>query len=289
METALVLLPTGREAGSAWDRTAFVSALTGRDELAIAGDIRGTPPERARKLLARCAHQVCGLSDGHPEAIGGLTVGDRDALLLHVRHATLGDRLSAVVTCPRAQCGEALDIDLTVGELLTAAVPDARAWHDIEVEDGGASWQVRFRLPTAADMEKAAGYAGEIEAALSMVLSLCVAQAVRSDGVSIRDLDAWPPALVDAISEAMRARDAQAEVRIAMECPACNQPFDSVLDIADYVTRELASRAGSVFREVHTLALRYHWAEREILDLPVQRRRLYLQLLAETEDEEELS
>ena len=36
-------------------------------------------------------------------------------------------------------------------------------------------------------------------------------------------------------------------------------------------------------REVHTLALRYHWSEGEILALTRPRRRRYLELLAESE------
>lgn len=35
-----------------------------------------------------------------------------------------------------------------------------------------------------------------------------------------------------------------------------------------------------LYEEVHVIALHYHWPEREILALPVSRRRRYLALLA---------
>ena len=37
-----------------------------------------------------------------------------------------------------------------------------------------------------------------------------------------------------------------------------------------------------IYREVHALALRYHWSEDEILELSRARRRLYLDLIDET-------
>ncbi|HWM92974.1 MAG TPA: hypothetical protein VN493_19580 [Thermoanaerobaculia bacterium] len=39
-----------------------------------------------------------------------------------------------------------------------------------------------------------------------------------------------------------------------------------------------------LLREVHELALRYHWSERQILGLALRRRRAYLQLMEEDRD-----
>jgi hypothetical protein len=38
--------------------------------------------------------------------------------------------------------------------------------------------------------------------------------------------------------------------------------------------------AGRLYEEVHHLAYHYHWAERDIMDLPRSKRRRYLGLLA---------
>jgi hypothetical protein len=37
----------------------------------------------------------------------------------------------------------------------------------------------------------------------------------------------------------------------------------------------------ALYREVHLLALHYHWAENDILRLPASKRRRYLRLLAD--------
>ena len=67
-----------------------------------------------------------------------------------------------------------------------------------------------------------------------------------------------------------------------LSCPVCGRDFSSVFDAAAWLFQELAGAAAGLWREVHLLALHYHWSEAEILRLPVRKRRLYLGLLAES-------
>jgi hypothetical protein len=46
----------------------------------------------------------------------------------------------------------------------------------------------------------------------------------------------------------------------------------------------LSRRAACLLRDVHRLALAYHWSERDILGLSLRRRRSYLLLLEEDAD-----
>ena len=77
-------------------------------------------------------------------------------------------------------------------------------------------------------------------------------------------------------------RDPQAEIELDMRCPACERSFTALFDAATFVTRELEDRAAHVLREVHALALTYHWSEAEILRMPAQRRARYLELASES-------
>ncbi len=54
---------------------------------------------------------------------------------------------------------------------------------------------------------------------------------------------------------------------------------------ADLLFRELAEHGDRLYREVHHLALHYHWSERDILALPHGKRRRYLALLADAAGE----
>jgi len=46
----------------------------------------------------------------------------------------------------------------------------------------------------------------------------------------------------------------------------------------------MSARAGNLVAEIHTLAGRYHWAERDILALRLNRRRAYLALMEQEAD-----
>lgn len=75
--------------------------------------------------------------------------------------------------------------------------------------------------------------------------------------------------------------DPQAELVIDMQCPECGQGFSALFDSAQFYLREIGQRAGQLYRDIHTLALAYHWSEADILALPFQRRQMYLNLLDE--------
>lgn len=46
----------------------------------------------------------------------------------------------------------------------------------------------------------------------------------------------------------------------------------------------MSARADNLVAEIHALASRYHWAERDILALRLNRRRAYLALMAQEAD-----
>ena len=67
-----------------------------------------------------------------------------------------------------------------------------------------------------------------------------------------------------------------------LSCPACRSSFDTLFDAADFFHREIWQKSDELHREIHFLAIHYHWSEADILALPRQKRHLYQRLLAET-------
>jgi hypothetical protein len=267
-----VTLPSGREVA--------LRPLTAEDEAFVLerGD-RPLPVRLVTELLARCLDS----SDARVATLEprALTVGDREALLLHVRRLTLGDDLSCTLACPAPACGQRMAIELRASDLLLTPYPDAQSAYDTRVSREGATYEIRFRLPTGEDQELAAELAREdAPGAALLVLDRCV-QRVTVDGreTAARDL---PTEVVDAISAAIADRDPQAELDLAVTCPECGAAVTALFDTASYFLRELEDRAARLLREVHTLALYYHWSERDILEMPPRRRQRYLTLLAET-------
>jgi len=262
-----VTLPHGlvREDGSR--RTAvLLRPPTGADEAFLLERQGLSRAEVVSELLARCADGL------DREDVRALTVGDREALLLQLRAATYGERISCTVDC--GACGERMDLDVGVGDALVPPYAEASAVHERRVGE----WTVRFRLPTGADQEEAARADDPVAGGLLLV-ERCVAE-VRRRG---RRVARVPEAVVEALPVAMAELDPQAETLVALRCPECDAPLEALLDAATVLLAELAGSSERLTLEVHALALHYHWSERDILDLELPRRRRYLELLSDPE------
>ena len=285
MNALEVSIPHGLAAcNGEWSRTARLRPMCGLDEsFSIEQAHSLTTAARTTELLARCLNQLGPLHPVTPELVRTLPIGDREALLLHLRRLTMGDRLDCVLTCPKTGCGETMELALKVSELLQPPYADVREQYETTINDGDRAYRIRFRLPTGGDQEVAAGLAGEsLDAAVNTLLNRCIDQIAIVDGPSEPSLQTLPQSVLQGLPQVMSKLDPQAELRLNLTCPACNAPFSVLFDAADYLFRELAGGGMSLYREVHTLALNYHWREAEILSLTRSKRRLYLNLLAET-------
>ena len=66
-----------------------------------------------------------------------------------------------------------------------------------------------------------------------------------------------------------------------LTCPECERDFLAPFDTTAFFFQEMRLRREALLREVHLLALYYHWSEADILALTRERRRMYLALLDE--------
>lgn len=279
MEAIEVMLPGGWPEEGGWQRAALVRPVSGREEsfLLERGEALA-PALRSTELLARCVCRL-GRQPATAEAVRSLSVGDREALMLHLRRWTLGERISCTLVCPRSACGEAMELELRVEELLLPPYPHRCATHQAGVEAGEASYRVRFRVPNGGDLEAAARVGEASDAAVKLMLERCIAEVV--DGRSGEPVGALPAAVAEALPERMAELDPQAELMLDLACPACGTTFLAPFDAADYFYRELCGERRSLHQQVHLLAFHYHWSEREILRLTPRKRRIYLELLAD--------
>ena len=231
---------------------------------------------RVTALLARLVQRVGPIDEVTPETIGGLTVGAREALLLHARRLALGNRLSSVVRCPDDACGALMDLDLDVHDLLTAPYTEAAPEHETRVETAAGAYRVRFRLPTGADQEEAAREA-TLERGAAVILRRTVGAIERAG----HPVDEIPPEVAEHVSACMAELDPQAQLSLRSACPSCGKSFNTALDTATYFFQEMSARFQRMFRDVHLLARAYHWTEPAILALPFEHRRAYVRLIEE--------
>src|SRR6478752_4647027 len=193
------------------------------------------------------------------------SLGEHNAALLALRQTWFGPQLALNVACPH--CREQLELDLNVADLPGGAVNHG------ELSAALDGWQVRFRVPRLAELERVP------RGAQRASLIECCALEVQHEGEP-RAASELPPAVVALVDEALAAADPCGLSSIEVGCSSCERAFQAPLDVGALLWHELDAWAHHTLAEVHTLASAYGWREAEVLSLSAQRRFLYLQLAA---------
>lgn len=207
-------------------------------------------------------------SAGDPAA---LPIGSRDLELLTLREQAFGHEVSGAARCP--ECSEAVEIHFQTDDV---RLPPVVQPESLLLEQGG--YRIRFHVPNSADLLSIEVVGDEQEDG-RRILERCVSEATL-DGAHIATA-ALPESLQETIANTMAAADPQAEIEMALRCPACTCNWTEIFDIESYFWIELQAWAARILREIHQLASAYGWSEREILALPPLRRTTYLNLIAE--------
>jgi hypothetical protein len=285
VQDSAVELPGGLRFDSGWRRDARLRPLSGHDELFLLEEGRTqSMAARTTALLARCVTRLGDVGPVRMEDVRRLRIGDREALLLHLRRLTLGERVSCVLSCPSPQCGKPMELELSTQELLVPTYPHTNEIQETEVETVDGRYRLRFRLPNGGDQEAIADTAAiQPEAAATVLLQRCVQELARGD--SEMPVSAIPPTVAEALSAKMAELDPQAEILLELRCPDCGVAFFASLDLASFFFQELSGRRQNLYREIHLMAISYRWSEDAILGLTRARRQLYLDLLCGTAKE----
>jgi hypothetical protein len=240
--------------------------LTAPELLEVWEHGRDAPPFRRALLLLAAA-----CPEATFESLGELPIGARDERLLTLRAWTFGPRLTSVASCPA--CGERLE--------LTFDVDDIRAGHELPadpLELQLAEYALRVRLPNSHDIAALAGMS-DPASSQRVLLQRCVLDA-QHDGQAY-PAEALPPNIEQAIVERLAQADPQAEIQLALCCPACAHGWQALFDIVSFFWSEIDSWAYQLMKEIHILASAYGWRESDILALSAWRRRIYLEMVLE--------
>jgi hypothetical protein len=192
----------------------------------------------------------------------GLPLGMRDAALLELRSQLLGDRLTARATCQA--CDEPATVVLSVAEMVAGMTTEER-W-----TLAYAGRTLTLRPLTSRDAALAATAASTEEARNALARA-----AVDGDDDVVSD-----PAMAGAIAESLAEHDSGSEITLACTCTSCGAAWQEVLDVARFVTTELAHHGVLLLAEVAALARGFGWSEDAILAMAEPRRRAYLALAA---------
>lgn len=281
--TATCTLPGGYPTGGECHHEVIIRPLTGREEELLTA-AQDPPAEQVTDVLARCVQRIGNVDTITPETVRELLVADRQFLMLRLRVLTFGDRVQGTLSCPWTGCGARVDIDFSLDDVPVESRDSVRSTYTVqlppEAAEGLDDPTVAFRLPNGTDQEAAAPLLEENAArALTVLLERCV---YPPADVPVDDFVAQlSPRARAAIEAAMEERAPAVELDMDVTCPECKRFFTAPFDVQDFFLGELRSSRDLLHRQVHYLAYHYHWSEKEILDMPRQKRHAYIEILAE--------
>jgi hypothetical protein len=222
------------------------------------------PVERALLLAQR------GAPEASAERLLGLSIGQRDRLILELRRRLAGEALECQATCPG--CGIPIAFTAQAGAIASLG-PSGAAPDTVTFEADGR--EVTARAPTSSDL-LALGEALAGEDAEQRLAGRCI---LRLDGSAVPDGETGlTPALLAGLNHHLNAIDPLGNLTVGLECPSCARAWDMPLDIASFLWHELERAIRELLREVHWIASAYGWPEADILELG-DRRRIYLDLI----------
>jgi uncharacterized protein (UPF0212 family) len=207
------------------------------------------------------------------EQMAALSIGQRDARLLHLREHLFGATMAGVTDCPH--CNERIELnfnatDIGVAPMLTAPVSVVPATLMVD------GYTLTVRPLNSFDLLTLSQCADAITAE-QVLLKRCVS-ATDAAGV-VQAVEPLPSSVQDAAIEQLAKIDPQADTQFDLTCPACGHDWQAEFDIVAFLWSEINTWADRVLREVHQLAVAYGWREADILAMSPTRRQLYLELV----------
>lgn len=271
-------------------REVDLSPLNGHEEEILARAVAVTSASLVTTILCSCIKRLGAIHHITEELCRSLSVGDRQFLILRLRELTFGDRVDATISCPWPDCGERVDINFHTTDVPVKPAKQNVHIHKFQLSPDaavGTAWAeknncISFRLPNGGDQEILAPILHENEAeALTQLLGRCVhslGDIVDPNIDLIRELT--PLARLE-IEKEMEAVSPALELNMETSCPECGRRFTAPFDLQEFFFGEFRISQEHLYREVHYLAYHYHWSEQEIMDFPREKRRQYIEVLAE--------
>jgi hypothetical protein len=225
-------------------------------------------PQRARTILRASYPGV------RTEELDAMAIGAWNSALLRFRAAQFGTQLQVFDRCPH--CEGNVEFGIETSEILAGSKPVLA-----EGSFSTGDWSVRFRLLTGGDWVQSYKPEGtETIVAAKRLLGRAIVQVRRGENDAVAE--DMPDAAWEALAEALLQADSASEIVFHLRCPSCGAQWESPLEPAEFVWREINAACRRLLRHIHVLASTYGWSESEILRLSQERRTSYLHLIEET-------
>jgi hypothetical protein len=223
-------------------------------------------------LLQRSIRRVGSVSEVHQDLAHELLIGDREFAVMKLREMTWGPNVTAVLRCPNEECAKPLEISLSLEQMAVEPRPGSSRYFRFS-GSAGVPEDIQYRLPNGSDQEAVAGIKDGATAVMTLL--------ARCTGLEPSIIEMIPAATRNQIEEEIERLAPQAEAELEATCPECGRLFSSQISWPEVCLDEMQHNSATIEREVHFLALHYHWRESDVLSMTHAKRRRYLALLEE--------
>lgn len=244
---------------------ACLREVTGFEEQSVGDTATATAIQFLDQLLCRQGDNV--LSPGKTDE---LTTLDREILLSSVYEQLYGPRIESNIVC--SNCDSEFEVSFSLKEALTSAFPDEALQDRYECDTTGAfkiDNKGRFRLPNGSDELRIQGLPSE--EAEEILLANCLVEGDFS-------------ALGEEVREAIQRLAPVPDLDIDAVCPECQHSQSAHFVLQSYFLTSLVQERPRLLNEIHLLATTYGWSLNEILSLPRNQRRAFVELIASGAD-----
>jgi hypothetical protein len=281
IEQVTVAIPRGVPAidGSSWIQKVKLRQLNGYDEQFLLDVQNSLLPIHAcsiallKRVVSFGDYTEMLENDDIDEILRHLSIGDRTALLLHLRKMTFGDLLKCALACP--SCSKNMSLDLSVTDILHISHSKPQKDYDLEI----AGFSLKVRPLTGADQElifDKYGKADNNNKISEELVRSCILYSNHSLPKSL------PDDFIFTISSKLDEIDPLSDIVFNLICPNCQHTFQTLFDAERFIFHEIGLRQNQLEREIHWLAFNYKWTESEILSLPLKKRKRYVELINAT-------
>lgn len=202
-------------------------------------------------------------------AVGRLSLGQCDAMLMDLRARVFGVKVSSLANCP--VCGDLMEVTFDLQDVRSRPPGDPASAVPIEID----GYTLQARPPCLDDLLWLEQLNPDADLR-SALIARCIIEASHA-GQQLKTTGV-PEAVATCVSRALAEADPQADVRLELTCVACGHIWTALFDIVSFFWQELESWVWRMAGDVDALAARYGWGEGEILAMSPDRRALYLEV-----------
>ena len=223
--------------------------------------------EKTWLLLGR----ACEIEDW--KRLGNLSIGNRDAKLLQLREWMFGNKLKNMIRCPA--CSEMVEWECSTEDFHLQPVKQDEFVETFSLLQDG--FNIHFRLPDSYDVLKFSAEENQLSH-INQLLTECIIDITDANNEKYAP-DVLPAIAWQTLEESMSKQDPQADINMQIACPHCRHQWNAVFDIMSFLWAEINNWAKHIMQEVALLARAFSWSEKDILAMPSQRRRSYIEMI----------